>query len=193
MTILKVEKIIIFQQVCCYGNSCELPFVTKRCARAAPAWVWGSSALSKHCAWQQVWLVGKGARRNSAPRTGASHLGKQPGICLSAQKSRSQCMKKMGNKIRHLYCGEKPPKLDNLVFLLAAIFSFLGNRQLTSRYLVTWAHDATWRQCPSASTCLEGLVPHACTARPHSLHSPPGRTATNMKPESLKVSAARSY
>lgn len=34
MTILKVEQIFIFQQVCCYGNSCELLFVRTHGAKA---------------------------------------------------------------------------------------------------------------------------------------------------------------
>lgn len=176
MTILSVEKILIFQQVCCYGNSYELPFVIKRCARAAPAWVWGSSAPRKHFAWQQLWSMGKGAGRAvSVPQellqvTMVSNQVSFFFFFLLAQNSRSRCMKRW--KTKSIICtgGRSLQKLDNSVFLLAAMFSFLVNRKLTSRHLVTWVRDASWRQCPPASTCPEGLIPHPRTAWPHSLH-----------------------
>lgn len=43
----------------------------------------------------------------------------------------------MKNKTERFYYGEKPPKPDNSVLLITAVFFFLGNKQLTSRYLVT--------------------------------------------------------
>lgn len=116
MTILSVEKILIFQQVCCYGNSYELPFVIKRCARAAPAWVWGSSAPSKHCAWQQLWSMGKGAGRAvSVPQellqvTMVSNQVSFFFFFFISPKQQITMYEKMENKIHHLYWGEKPPK-----------------------------------------------------------------------------------
>lgn len=141
-----------------------------------------SMGLGQLCTQQALCLAaalvnGERSREGSvsAPRAAASHHGKQPGIFfffffLLAQNSRSRCMKRWKTKSIIYTGGRSLQKLDNSVFLLAAMFSFLVNRKLTSRHLVTWVRDASWRQCPPASTCPEGLIPHPRTAWPHSLH-----------------------
>lgn len=107
MTILKAEKILIFQQVCCYGNSCKLPFVTKHCARAAPAWVWGTSNThTQQALCPAADLVGGERSREevSVPQelVQVTLVSSQVSLFISPKKQ-IVVYEKMGNKIHHLY------------------------------------------------------------------------------------------
>lgn len=88
MAILKVEQIFIFQQACCYGNSCELLFVRTLGAKAT---AWGSPGSPRALRGQHMAAARPGRERgrgeSSAKSRGAaaSHIRAIPTYFISTK------------------------------------------------------------------------------------------------------------